>query len=180
MLGIPEAKLRVVAPDVGGGFGSKLDVYAEELLAVALARRLGRPVKWTEERSENYVATIHGRDVVTDYELGRDEGRHDHRCPGARDGGDGRVPPARHARASRSSAPGSTPGRTTSRTTASTFTGVFTNTTPTDAYRGAGRPEATYAIERTMDALARELGIDPVELRRKNFITEFPTRSPRA
>ena len=172
-LGMSETKLRVVAPDVGGGFGSKLDVYAEDLLAVALARRLGRPVKWTEERSENYVATIHGRDFVTEYTLAATK--------------DGTIT---HCRAGVTAAMGAylqlvTPGipllgawiyagpYAIPNYTVE-FTGVFTNTTPTDAYRGAGRPEATYVIERTMDALADELGIDRLELRRKNFIKEFP------
>jgi carbon-monoxide dehydrogenase large subunit len=172
-LGMSETKLRVVAPDVGGGFGSKLDVYAEDLLAVALARRLGRPVKWTEERSENYVATIHGRDFVTEYTLAATK--------------DGTIT---HCRARVTAAMGAylqlvTPGIPllgawiyagpyAIPNYSVEFTGVFTNTTPTDAYRGAGRPEATYVIERTMDALADELGMDRVELRRKNFIKEFP------
>jgi carbon-monoxide dehydrogenase large subunit len=172
-LGMSETKLRVVAPDVGGGFGSKLDVYAEELLAVALARRLGRPVKWTEERSENYVSTIHGRDFHTEYTLAATK--------------DGTIT---HCRARVTAAMGAylqlvTPGIPllgawiyagpyAIPNYSVEFTGVFTNTTPTDAYRGAGRPEATYVIERTMDALADELGVDRVELRRKNFIKEFP------
>ncbi|MGI8973823.1 MAG: xanthine dehydrogenase family protein molybdopterin-binding subunit [Gaiella sp.] len=172
-LGMNESKLRVVAPDVGGGFGSKLNVYAEELLAVALARRLKRPVKWTEERSENYLATTHGRDFVTEYTLAA-----------ARDG------TITACRAKVQAAMGAylqlvTPGIPilgawiyagpyAIPNYSVEITGVFTNTTPTDAYRGAGRPEATYVIERTMDALAAELGIDRVELRRKNFISEFP------
>ena len=172
-LGLHETKLRVVAPDVGGGFGSKLDVYAEELLAIALARRLDRPVKWTEGRSENYVGTIHGRDVVTEYTLGATK--------------DGTIT---HCRARVKAAMGAylqlvTPGIPllgawvyagpyAIPNYSVEFTGVFTNTTPTDAYRGAGRPEATYVIERTIDALAEELGMDRIELRRKNFIKEFP------
>ena len=172
-LGMPETKLRVIAPDVGGGFGSKLDVYAEELLAVALTRRLGTPVKWIEERSENAVATIHGRDFVTTLELAATK--------------DGKITAIR---ANVHAAMGAylqlvTPGIPllgawiyagpyAIPNYSVTFTGVFTNTTPTDAYRGAGRPEATYVLERTMDLLARELGMDRLELRRKNFITEFP------
>ena len=171
VLGIPEAKLRVIAPDVGGGFGSKLNVYAEEALALAIARRLGRPVKWTETRSEGYLSTIHGRDVSGD-RARRDRGGEDHRGPRAADR-DGRVSAARHAGdpAARRVAV-----RRLLRHQGYSFecTGVFTNTTPTDAYRGAGRPEATYAIERAVDALARKLGMDPVELRRLNFIREFP------
>jgi carbon-monoxide dehydrogenase large subunit len=173
VIGIPEAKLRVVAPDVGGGFGSKLNVYAEEALALALARRLERPVKWIETRMEGYMATIHGRDVVQEIELAADA--------------EGRVTAVR---ARLTAAMGGylqlvTPGipllgawlyAGSYAAGAYSFecTGVFTHTTPTDAYRGAGRPEATYAIERAMDALARRLGRDPVELRRLNFIKEFP------
>ena len=172
-LGLHESKVRVVAPDVGGGFGSKLDVYAEELLVMALARRFGRPVKWVEERSENYVATIHGRDFVTEYTLAARK--------------DGTIT---HCRAKVTAAMGAylqlvTPGIPllgawiysgpyAIPNYSVEFTGVFTNTTPTDAYRGAGRPEATYVIERTMDALADELQMDRLELRRKNFISEFP------
>ena len=173
VLGIDEARVRVIAPDVGGGFGSKLDVYAEEALAVTLARRLRRPVKWTEERSEGYQATIHGRDFLTTYELAATR--------------DGRI---LGCRADVKAAMGAylqlvTPGIPLLGAWvyagpydidaySVTFTGVFTNTTPTDAYRGAGRPEATYVIERTMDKLALELGMDRVELRRRNFISEFP------
>jgi carbon-monoxide dehydrogenase large subunit len=173
VLGITESKIRVIAPDVGGGFGSKLNVYAEEALAVALARRLGKPVKWTEERSENYQATIHGRDVV-----------HELTFAATKDGAITAVkseakcamgaylqlvtPGIPLLGAWIYSGPYEIPNYSV------TFTGVFTHTTPTDAYRGAGRPEATYVIERTMDALARELGMDPVELRRINFVKEFP------
>jgi carbon-monoxide dehydrogenase large subunit len=171
--GVPEAKLRVIAPDVGGGFGSKLNIYAEEALALALARRLGRPIKWIETRSEGYLATIHGRDVVQEIELAATA--------------EGKI---RAVRARLTTAMGAylqlvTPGIPLLGAwlyggaydiVAYDFecTGVFTNTTPTDAYRGAGRPEATYAIERAVDALARKVGKDPVELRRLNFIKEFP------
>jgi carbon-monoxide dehydrogenase large subunit len=160
---------------VGGGFGSKLNVYAEEALAVSLARRLGRPVKWTEERSENYMATNHGRDVVHELTFAATKDgtitavKSDAKCamgaylqlvtPG--------IP---LLGAWIYSGPYDIPNYSV------TFTGVFTHTTPTDAYRGAGRPEATYVIERTMDALAAELGIDRLELRRKNFISEFPAQ----
>jgi carbon-monoxide dehydrogenase large subunit len=171
--GIPEAKIRVIAPDVGGGFGSKLDVYPEDQLAVVLARRLGRPVKWIEERSENYVATIHGRDVVHELTFAATK--------------DGKITAVKSEAWCAMGAylqlvtPGipilgawiySGPYAIPSYSV--TFTGVFTNTTPTDAYRGAGRPEATYVLERTMDALAAELGMDRIELRRRNFVTEFP------
>jgi aerobic carbon-monoxide dehydrogenase large subunit len=173
VLGIPESKIRVIAPDVGGGFGSKLNVYAEEALAVTLAKRLGRPVKWTEERAENYVATIHGRDVAHELTFAATKDgtitavKSDAKCamgaylqlvtPG--------IP---LLGAWIYSGPYEIPNYSV------TFTGVFTHTTPTDAYRGAGRPEATYVLERTMDALARELGMDPVELRRKNLVKKFP------
>jgi carbon-monoxide dehydrogenase large subunit len=172
-LGIPETKLRVIAPDVGGGFGSKLDVYAEEQLALALARRLGRAIKWIEERSEAYVATIHGRDVIQEIELAATA--------------EGKITAVRTRLTAAMGAylqlvtPGIPilgawlyGGSYDVQAYDFTCTGVFTNTTPTDAYRGAGRPEATYAIERAVDALARKLGMDPVELRRLNFITEFP------
>jgi carbon-monoxide dehydrogenase large subunit len=171
--GIPETKLRVIAPDVGGGFGSKLNVYAEEALALVLARRVGKPVKWIEERSEAYLATIHGRDHWQEIELAADE--------------DGKI---RGVRVRLTVGLGAYLQLVTAGTPilgawvyggaydveAYDFecVGVFTTATPTDAYRGAGRPEATYAVERAVDALARKLEMDPVELRRKNFITEFP------
>jgi carbon-monoxide dehydrogenase large subunit len=175
VLGIPESKIRVIAPDVGGGFGSKLNVYAEEALAIALARRLGRPVKWTEERSENYLATIHGRDVLHELTFAATK--------------DGKITAVRSDAKCAMGAylqlvtpgipllgawiyngPYAIPNYSV------TFTGVFTHATPTDAYRGAGRPEATYVLERTIEALAAELGMDSIELRRKNFITEFPAQ----
>jgi carbon-monoxide dehydrogenase large subunit len=171
--GIPESKLRIIAPDVGGAFGSKLNVYAEEMLALVLAKRLGRPVKWIEERAENSVATIHGRDVIQRIELAATR--------------EGRITAVR---ATLTSAMGAylqlvTPGiqllgawvyggAYDIRGYHFTCEGVFTNTTPTDAYRGAGRPEATYAIERAVDTLARKVGKDPIEIRRLNFIREFP------
>jgi carbon-monoxide dehydrogenase large subunit len=171
--GIPETKLRVVAPDVGGGFGSKLNVYAEEALCLVLARRLGLPIKWTEERSEAYVATIHGRDVLQEIELAASA--------------EGKITAVRVRLTAAMGAymqlvsPGIPllgawlyAGCYDVQGYDLECVGVFTNTTPTDAYRGAGRPEATYAIERAVDALARKLDKDPVEIRRLNFITEFP------
>ena len=173
LVGIPEAKLRVVAPDVGGGFGSKLDVYAEEALALAIARRLGRPVKWTETRSEGYLATIHGRDVWQEIELAASA--------------EGKITAVRVRLVAAMGAylqlvTAGVPllgawlygGTYDIQGYSFECTGVFTHTTPTDAYRGAGRPEATYAIERAVDALARAVGKDPVEVRRLNFIREFP------
>jgi carbon-monoxide dehydrogenase large subunit len=173
VLGIPESKVRVIAPDVGGGFGSKLDVYAEEYLAVALARRLGRPVKWTEERSENYQATIHGRDVVSELTFAATKDGTITAVKGEMTCAMGAylqlvTPGIPLLGAWLYSGPYAIPNYSV------TFTGVFTHTTPTDAYRGAGRPEATYVLERTMEALAAELGMDSVELRRKNFAREFP------
>jgi len=168
-LGISEAKLRVIAPAVGGGFGSKLDVYAEEVLALALARRLGRPVRWVESRSENALATIQGRGQIQDIELAADA--------------EGRISAVRVKLLADMGAYLQliTPGIPL----LGAFlyhgvydiphysfecTGVFTTKTPTDAYRGAGRPEATYAVERAMDALAVAVGVDPAEIRRRNFI----------
>src|SRR4051794_4651132 len=171
--GIPEAKLRVIAPDVGGGFGSKLDIYAEEALALAVARRLGCAVKWTEGRSEGYLSTIHGRDVIQEIELAATA--------------EGKITAVRTKLTAAMGAylqlvtPGIPllgawlyAGCYDVEGYSFECTGVFTNTVPTDAYRGAGRPEATFAIERAVDALARKLGKDPVEIRRLNFIREFP------
>ena len=169
-LGIPESQIRVIAPsDVGGGFGSKLNVYAEEALCIALARRLGKPVKWVAGRSEGYLATIHGRDQVQEIEIAATS--------------DGDILGYRvNILAAMGAylqlvAPG-VPllgaflycGCYGGEAYHFECTGVFTNTTPTDAYRGAGRPEATYAIERAIDALAREVGLDAAEIRRRNFL----------
>ena len=173
--GIPEQNLRVIAPDVGGGFGSKLQVTAEEVLALLLARRLGRPVKWTESRSEGNVAVHHGRDQIQRIRIAADA--------------DGRI---RGLDVDLLANMGAylmlvTPGvpllgafmfNAIYKMDAYRFncTGVFTTMTPTDAYRGAGRPEATFAIERIMDDLAAHLGVDPLELRERNWIKheEFP------
>ncbi len=174
VLGIPEQQLRVIAPSVGGGFGSKLDVYAEEFLCTALARKHGVPVRWTEERSEASMATIQGRAQIQDIELAADEA--------------GRLTAIRVRLLADMGAYLQlvTPGvpllgaflyagvYELPKAYDFSCTGVFTSMTPTDAYRGAGRPEATYAIERSMDSLAAQMGIDPLELRRRNFI---PTAS---
>lgn len=167
--GLPEHKLRVVAPAVGGGFGSKLDVYAEEVLCVTLARLTGQPVRWTETRSEGGQATVHGRGQVQHVELAADA--------------DGRITAVRVRLLADMGAylqlvtPGIPllgaflyHGLYDVAAYSFTCTGLFTNKTPTDAYRGAGRPEASYAIERAIDALAREVGIAPEEIRRRNFI----------
>ncbi|MGW1807288.1 xanthine dehydrogenase family protein molybdopterin-binding subunit [Streptomyces sp. NPDC002078] len=176
--GIPEHKLRVVAPDVGGGFGSKLQVYGEEALALAVARRLGRPVKWTESRSEGALATHHGRGMIQDVEIAATR--------------EGKLLGLKVDLLADMGAylmlvtPGIPilgafmyPAIYKMDAYDFTCTGVFTTRTPTDAYRGAGRPEATFAIERIMDELAAELGLDPVELRRRNWIRheEFPYTS---
>jgi carbon-monoxide dehydrogenase large subunit len=177
-LGIPENKIRVVAPSVGGGFGSKLDVYAEELIAIAVARRLGVPARWTEDRTENAVATIHGRGQIQHIELAAD--------------GDGKVTAVRVKLLADMGAYLQlvTPGipllgaflyHGVYDVPAYSFecTSVFTTKTPTDAYRGAGRPEATYAIERAMDSLAAAVGVGPDEIRRRNYIAsdKFPYSS---
>ena len=176
--GISESKLRVIAPRVGGGFGSKLQVYPEEALALEIARRLGRPIKWTETRTEGYLATHHGRDQVQDMEIAADR---DGKILGYR----ARIL-ANMGAYLRIISPG-TPilgaflfcGCYGGEAYETEFVGVFTNTTPVDAYRGAGRPESAYAIEHVMDALAREVGKDPVEIRRMNFLPPFdePTAS---
>jgi aerobic carbon-monoxide dehydrogenase large subunit len=173
--GIPEQKLRVIAPDVGGGFGSKLDVYAEEVITLLVARRLGRPIKWTETRSEGYQATIHGRDQIQDLEIAATK--------------DGTLLGLKVELLADMGAYLQlvTPGvpllgafmfNAIYKMQAYSFTchGVFTTKTPTDAYRGAGRPEATFGIERMMDELAVEIGMDPMDVRRKNWIRheEFP------
>jgi len=173
--GIPENRLRVIAPDVGGGFGAKLQVYREEILAMVLADKLGRPVKWTETRTENMVATHHGRDQIQYIEMAV---KRDGTILGmkvrllANMGG--------YLQLLTPGIPllGQTMFNGIYKMNAYDFTctGVFTTTTPTDAYRGAGRPEATFAIERIIDEVAAEVSIDPLELRRKNWIRheEFP------
>ena len=173
--GIPEQNIRVIAPDVGGGFGSKLQVTAEEVLAVLIARKLGRPVKWTESRSEGNMTVHHGRDQWQRLRLAADS--------------DGKI---RGFDVDLLADMGAylmlvTPGvpmlgafmfPAIYKMDAYRFrcVGVFTTKMPTDAYRGAGRPEATFAIERMMDELAAHLGIDPLELRERNWIKheEFP------
>ncbi|HMG29307.1 MAG TPA: xanthine dehydrogenase family protein molybdopterin-binding subunit [Jiangellaceae bacterium] len=173
--GVPQSSLRVIAPDVGGGFGSKLDVYAEEAIGVVLAKKLGVPVKWTETRSENYQVTIHGRDLIQDAEIAA---MRDGTVLGlkvdltANMGGYLQLLTTCIPLLGRYMYPGIYKFEAHDLS----CTGVFTNTTPTDAYRGAGRPEATYVIERIMDELAYELSMDPLGLRRKNWIQrdEFP------
>ena len=177
-LGVPEHGVRVIAPEVGGGFGSKLNVYAEEFLAAHLTRTLGRPVKWTADRSEDFLVTTHGRDQLADVEIAADS--------------DGRLLGMRIRLVQDLGAyhqlltpvvPTLTvlmlPGCYRVANLEVHLSGVFTNKTPTDAYRGAGRPEATFLIERVMDLIAAETGLDPAEVRRRNFIpaSEFPAET---
>jgi len=170
VLGIPENKLRVIAPDVGGGFGSKIYHYGEEALVLAAARRLGRPVRWTASRSESFLTDAHGRDHVTRIELATDKDGHFLAF---------RTETMANVGAYLSNFATVTPTFLHGTLMAGNYTvphvyvnvkAVFTNTAPVDAYRGAGRPEATFSLERVIDKCARELGIDPIELRRRNFV----------
>jgi carbon-monoxide dehydrogenase large subunit len=173
--GVPEHKLRVVAPDVGGGFGGKLQVTPEEVISLLVARRLGKPVKWTETRSESLMSAHHGRDQIQYIDIAADrEGNvKGLRCRILADMG-------AYLRLISPGIPilGAFMYVGIYKFPAYRFEcrGIFTNKVPTDAYRGAGRPEATFAVERIMDELAVELGMDPLELRRKNWIgaEEFP------
>ncbi len=175
MIGIPENRLRVITPEVGGGFGSKLNVYAEEALLCWITMQTGKPVKWIETRRENMQATIHGRGQVGDIEIGC---RNDGTVTGLRynvyaDLGSyfqlltPAIPTLTGLMLS---------GGYKIPAIQINVTGVFTNKMATDAYRGAGRPEATYVVERAIDMVAAELGMDPVEVRRRNFpaAEEFP------
>jgi carbon-monoxide dehydrogenase large subunit len=180
VLGIPENKLTVVAPDVGGGFGSKIYHYGEEALVLAAAKKLGRAVRWTAERSESFLTDAHGRDHVTKIEIASTK--------------DGeflafRTETMANVGGYLSNFATVTPTFLHGTLMAGNYKvpnvyvnvkAVFTNTAPVDAYRGAGRPEATYSIERCIDKLARELGMDPIAIRRKNFIQpeQFPYTTP--
>jgi carbon-monoxide dehydrogenase large subunit len=175
MLGVAENHLRVITPEVGGGFGSKLNVYAEEALMGFVAMKIGKPVKWIESRRENFQCTIHGRGHVDYYEIAakRDGTVLGLRLKLIQDLG------AYHQLLTPAIPTLSVlmmPGLYKFRNITADIVGVFTNCVPTDAYRGAGRPEATHGIERMMDLLAAELKMDPAELRLKNFIgnDEFP------
>jgi carbon-monoxide dehydrogenase large subunit len=178
LLGISEERIRVVAPDVGGGFGAKLQIYGEEILMAALARRLNRPVKWVETRSEHMMVSHHGRDQIATVRMGatRDgtlTGLHVHILAdlGAYMMLLTPLIPSLGAFVMT--------GCYEWKSVRTDITGVFTNKTPTDAIRGAGRPEATHLIEVVMDQLAAELGIDRLELRRRNFIPKerFPAET---
>ncbi|GBF09477.1 carbon-monoxide dehydrogenase large subunit [Aeropyrum pernix] len=174
VLGLPEHKIRVIAPDVGGGFGSKIPVYPGEVIVSRLAMDLGVPVKWVETRRENFVGTIHGRDHVEYVEAAATR---DGRLLGVR------VKTLANMGAYLSTAAPGVPtilfglmlqGPYKIESVDVEVLGVLTNTTPVDAYRGAGRPEATYILERVMDLVARKLGLDPAEVRRRNLIEEAP------
>jgi len=178
VLGIPEHKLRVVAPDVGGGFGTKIFHYAEEAFCTFAARQLKRPVKWTSTRSEAFMSDAHGRDHVTKIELALDA---DNNFMAVR------TETYANMGAYLSTFAPSVPTWLHGTLMAGNYRtplvyvnvkAVFTNTVPVDAYRGAGRPEATYQLERVIDKAARELGVDPIKLRRQNFISEFPYQTP--
>ncbi len=173
VLGLPEHKVRVVAPDVGGGFGSKIFHYIEEALVTWCSKQIERPVKWTAERSESFMTDAHGRDHVTKAEMGFDK--------------DGKIVGLRIRTWANVGAYLSTfstcvptwlhgtllQGLYTTPAIHIDLVAAFTHTTPVDAYRGAGRPEATYLLERLVETGARELGMDPAELRFKNFIPPF-------
>jgi len=174
----PENKLRVIAPDVGGGFGSKIFIYAEETVCVWASKKVGRPVKWVAERSESFVSDAHGRDHQTHAELALD-------ATGKMLGL--RVKTTANLGAYLQLFSASVPTYLYATLLSGQYDlpaiycqvdGVLTHTAPVDAYRGAGRPEATYVIERLVETAAREMGMDPAEFRRKNFIRKFPHQTP--
>ena len=178
VLSLPEHKVRVIAPDVGGGFGSKIYLYAEDVVVTWASKQINRPVKWTAERSESFTSDAHGRDHHTVAELALDK--------------DGKFLAMRVRTTAAMGAYLSTfasciptilyatllSGQYTTPAIYCEVTAVFTNTAPVDAYRGAGRPEATYVVERLVETAARELKLDTVEIRRRNFITAFPYQTP--
>ena len=177
-LGLGEDRVRAVAPEVGGGFGAKINIYGEEYVAAALSKRLGLPIKWIEDRSEAFLATVHGRDLIAYVELAATR---DGKVLGLRVRIIADIGAYNMLLTARVPTHSMTMANATYAFPAirATLTEVFTNKTPTDAYRGAGRPEAAYFVERAMDMLARELDMDPARLRRKNFIQpdQFPYRT---
>jgi carbon-monoxide dehydrogenase large subunit len=178
VLGIPEHKMRVIAPDVGGGFGSKIYLYGEETALVWASKQLRRPIKWTAERSEAFLSDAHGRDHVTTAELALDKDGHFLALRADTTANMGAylstfascIPTILHATL--------LAGQYKTPKIWCEVKAVFTNTAPVDAYRGAGRPEATYLLERIVETAATEMGIDPAEIRRRNFITTFPYATP--
>jgi aerobic carbon-monoxide dehydrogenase large subunit len=174
----PEHKLRVIAPDVGGGFGSKIFIYPEEIVALWASKRVGRPVKWVCDRSEAFLADAHGRDHVTHAEMAFDA---DDKITALK------VKTIANLGAYMSTFASSVPTYLYATLLSGQYEipaiycevdAVYTNTVPVDAYRGAGRPEATFVVERLVEVGARELGVEPAELRRKNFIKSFPHQTP--
>jgi carbon-monoxide dehydrogenase large subunit len=173
-----EHKLRVIAPDVGGGFGSKIFIYPEEMVALWASKRTGRPVKWTSDRTEAFLTDAHGRDHLTKAEMAFDK---DNKIIGLR------VKTHANLGAYMSLFSSSVPtylyatllsGQYNIPNIFAEVVSVYTNTAPVDAYRGAGRPEASFVMERLMETAARQLKVDPAELRRRNFITQFPHQTP--
>jgi carbon-monoxide dehydrogenase large subunit len=174
----PEHKLRVIAPDVGGGFGSKIYIYPEEIVCLWASKRLGVPVKWTSDRTEAFLTDAHGRDHVSKARIGFDK---DGRIVGFS------IDTIANLGAYMSLFSSSVPtylyatllsGQYNIANIHCNVRTAYTNTVPVDAYRGAGRPEATYLVERIMETAAREMGMDPAELRRRNFVSEFPHQTP--
>ena len=178
VLGLPESKVRVIAPDVGGGFGSKIFLYAEETALVWASKFVGRPIKWTSDRSEAFLTDAHGRDHVTKVELALDAKGMFLAL---------RVKTIANMGAYLSTFASSVPtilyatllsGQYKTPAIYAEVKAVFTNTAPVDAYRGAGRPEATYVVERIVEQAARDMKMDSAAIRRQNFVTEFPFASP--
>jgi carbon-monoxide dehydrogenase large subunit len=174
----PENKLRVIAPDVGGGFGSKIFIYPEEIVCLWASKKTGVPVKWIGDRTESFLTDAHGRDHATHAEMAFDG---DHRAIGLK------VETKANLGAYMSLFSSSVPtylyatllsGQYNIPAIHANVKAIYTNTAPVDAYRGAGRPEATFVMERLMETAARQLGVSPAELRRKNFITQFPHQTP--
>ncbi|MEM8855405.1 MAG: xanthine dehydrogenase family protein molybdopterin-binding subunit, partial [Pseudomonadota bacterium] len=174
----PEHKLRVIAPDVGGGFGSKIYIYPEEIACLWASKHVGRPIKWVADRSESFMTDAHGRDHVTKARLALDA---DYKFTGLK------VDTTANIGAYMSLFSSATPtylyacllaGQYMTPNIYCNVKLVYSHTVPVDAYRGAGRPEATFVVERLVEATARKLGLDPIELRKKNFIREFPHQTP--
>jgi carbon-monoxide dehydrogenase large subunit len=174
----PENKLRVIAPDVGGGFGSKIYIYPEEIVCLWASKKTGVPVKWVADRTESFLTDAHGRDHHTTVEMGFDK---NHKIVGLK------VDTIANLGAYMSLFSSATPtylyatllsGQYDIPAIYGNVRTVYTNTAPVDAYRGAGRPEASFLMERTIETAARELGISPAELRRKNFVRSFPHQTP--